>query len=66
MAILQYGLELFGALTLGVLTIKGLVWLWVKRPRITFKNPIKSYIRKEVINYLLEIQKREKNENTEN
>jgi len=52
-------LQLFGAFALGFLVYKGLIWLWVRKPRISFKNPLKSYIRKEVINYLKEIQNKE-------
>jgi hypothetical protein len=54
---LEFLLSLFGALSLGYATYKGIKWLWVRKPRISFKNPLKSYIRKEVINYLKEIQK---------
>jgi len=46
---------------IGVLAVlfglgRGLYYLWVKRPRITVKNPLKQYIRQEVINYLNQLK----------
>jgi len=54
---IELTLAIIGAFTLGLASFKGFVWLWSKRPVITIKNPIKTYIRKEVINYLKEIKK---------
>ncbi len=54
--ILTYGLELLGAFTIGYLCLRGGIWIWEHKPSFKWKNPIKSYIRREVINYLKEIQ----------
>lgn len=54
--LLNYGLEIIGAFAIGFITFKGIKWLWDRKPQVTFKNPLKTYIRKEVINYLKEIQ----------
>jgi hypothetical protein len=49
---MNYNIELIlaiiGALTLGYATFKGLKWL--------FTNPLKAYIRKQVVKYLKELQ----------
>ena len=55
--IITYGLELIGAFSVGYLTFKGSKWLWKRKPSLKWKNPLKTYIRKEVLNYLREIQK---------
>ena len=55
--LLNYGLQLIGAFAIGFITFKGILWLWDRKPRISFKNPLKSYIRKQVLEYLKEIQK---------
>lgn len=57
--IIIYTLSIIGALSLGFLCFKGGKWLWIHKPSIKVRNPLKSYIRKEVINYLKEIQKQE-------
>ena len=49
-------LEVFGVVFLIYLIYKGSLWLWNKRPRITLKNPLKEYIRKQVLEYLKELQ----------
>lgn len=49
-------LQIVGVIAIGGGIGKGIQYLWVKRPRISLKNPLKQYIRKEVINYLKELQ----------
>jgi|TARA_R100000951_G_scaffold112413_1_gene112701 hypothetical protein len=49
-------LAVIGSFTLGYITFKGFKWLWVRRTLISFKNPIKQYIRKQVIEYLKELK----------
>ncbi len=53
---LELVLAIIGAFALGLASYKGLVWLWSKRPAISYKNPIKTYIRKQVIEYLEELK----------
>lgn len=53
---LEFILAIIGSLSLGYITFKGLRWLWVKRTLISFKNPLKSYIRKQVVEYLNELK----------
>jgi hypothetical protein len=53
---LELGLAILGAFVLGLASFKGLVWLWNKKPVISFKNPIKTYVRKQVIEYLKELK----------
>lgn len=55
--IINYGLELIGAIALGYLTFKGGKWLWKHKPSFKWRNPLKSYIREVVLDYLKEIQK---------
>jgi len=49
-------LAVIGAFSVGFATYKGLSWLWRKAPWKSFKNPIKTYIRKEVIEYLKQLK----------
>ena len=49
-------LAVIGSFTLGYITFKGFKWLWVRRTLISFKNPIKQYIRKQVVEYLKELK----------
>lgn len=49
-------LSVIGSFTIGYITFKGLVWTYKRTPRISFKNPLKTYIRKEVITYLKQLK----------
>jgi len=49
-------LAVIGSFTTGYITFKGFKWLWVRRTRISFKNPLKQYIRKQVVEYLKELK----------
>ena len=49
-------LSVIGSFTIGYITFKGLVWTYKRRPRISFKNPLKQYIRKQVIEYLKQLK----------
>lgn len=49
--------SVIGLITILFLLIKGIMWLIKRIPKIKFNNPLKSYIRKEVMNYLKELQK---------
>ena len=53
---LEYILAIIGAFTIGFASYKGLVWIYKRTPRISFKNPLKTYIRKEVITYLKQLK----------
>ena len=53
----EFILALVGAFTIGLASYKGLVWIYKKRPLISYKNPIKTYIRKQVIEYLKQLEK---------
>lgn len=55
--IITYSLEIIGAFSIGYLCFKGSLWVWKHKPSFKWRNPLKTYIRKEVINYLKEIQK---------
>lgn len=52
----EFILALIGAFTIGLASYKGLVWVYKRTPRISFKNPLKQYIRKQVIEYLKELK----------
>lgn len=52
----EFILALIGAFTIGLASYKGLVWIYKRTPRISFKNPLKTYIRKEVITYLKQLK----------
>jgi len=49
-------LAVIGSFTIGYITFKGIKWLWVKRTVISLKNPLKQYIRKQVVEYLNELK----------
>lgn len=48
---IEFILAIVGALSLGYLTFKGIKWL--------FTNPLKWYIRKQVVEYLNELKNEE-------
>ena len=52
----EYILAIIGAFTIGFASYKGLVWIYKRIPRISFKNPLKTYIKKEVITYLKQLK----------
>jgi hypothetical protein len=47
-------LAIFGALSLGYAIYKGIKWLWYNIP--TMGNPIRKWVKKEVVNYLNELR----------
>lgn len=49
-------LQILGALALGIGVSKGGIFLWKQRKKIQLKNPIRTWVRKEVLNYLKELQ----------
>ena len=49
-------LSVIGSFTIGYITFIGLRWLWVRRTLISLKNPLKTYIRKQVVEYLKELK----------
>lgn len=49
-------LQSVGALALGIAVSKGGIFLWKQRKKIQLKNPIRTWVRKEVLNYLKELQ----------
>ena len=53
----EFILALVGSFTIGLASYKGLVWIYKRRPLISYKNPIKTYIRKQVIEYLKQLEK---------
>jgi hypothetical protein len=53
---IELTLAVIGSLSLGYITFKGFKWLWVRRNSFRFKNPLKSYIRKQVVEYLKELK----------
>lgn len=53
---LEFILAIIGAFAIGFALIKGLIYLYKRTPRISFKNPLKTYIRKEVVNYLKQLK----------
>lgn len=53
---IEISLQIAGGLAILLVIGKGIKYLWIKRPRIILRNPLKQYIRKEVINYLKELQ----------
>jgi hypothetical protein len=53
---IEFVLAVIGSLSLGYITFIGLRWLWVRRTLISLKNPLKTYIRKEVVEYLKELK----------
>jgi len=53
---LEYILAIIGAFTIGYASFKGFKWLWVRRTRISLKNPLKQYIRRQVVEYLKELK----------
>tara|TARA_R110000868_G_scaffold120693_1_gene320415 strand:- start:260 stop:436 length:177 start_codon:yes stop_codon:yes gene_type:complete len=53
---IEFVLAVIGSLSLGYITFKGVRWLWVRRTLISLKNPLKTYIRKQVVEYLKELK----------
>ena len=53
---IEFVLAVIGSLSLGYITFKGVRWLWVRRALISLKNPLKTYIRKQVVEYLKELK----------
>ena len=39
---LEYILAIIGAFTIGYASFKGFKWLWVRRTRISLKNPLNN------------------------
>lgn len=56
MEVLNHLLAIIGAFALGLGLIYGIIYIGKRIPRITLKNPIKAWIRKEVVNYLNELK----------
>lgn len=52
----EFILALIGAFTIGFASYKVLLWVYKRKPLKSFKNPIKTYIRKQVMKYLKELQ----------
>ncbi len=52
----EYILAIIGAFTIGYASFKGFKWLWVRRTLISLKNPLKQYIRRQVVEYLKELK----------
>tara|TARA_R110000823_G_scaffold237934_1_gene363345 strand:- start:1456 stop:1623 length:168 start_codon:yes stop_codon:yes gene_type:complete len=47
-------LQIFGAISLLYVMYKGIKWLWYNIP--TISNPIRKWVKKEVVNYLNELK----------
>ena len=53
---IEYILAIVGAFAIGYASYKGLVWVYKRIPPISFKNPLKQYIRRQVVEYLKELK----------
>lgn len=54
--LLTDGLSIVGAFAIGFGLFKGVKWLWEHKPSLKWRNPLKTYIRGVVINYLNELR----------
>jgi len=53
---LEFILAVVGSFSVGYITFKGFKWVWVRRNSFKLRNPLKSYIRRQVVEYLKELK----------